>query len=89
MASAATRSTISFGTPAGAMMPAQVPETKSGTPCSMMVFTPGAAGIRSFAASPSALTLPAVTCGISGPTMSNITLMLPATVSCSAPAVPL
>jgi hypothetical protein len=34
LASAATRSTISFGVPAGAMMPAQVPETKSGTPCS-------------------------------------------------------
>src|SRR6478735_4627173 len=32
LASAETRSTISLGVPAGAMMPAQVPDTKSGTP---------------------------------------------------------
>jgi hypothetical protein len=40
---------ISFGVPAGTMIPAQVPQMKSGTPCSAMVGTLAVAGMRSCA----------------------------------------
>src|SRR5450755_503147 len=87
--SAAIRLTISRGVPAGARNKTQVEPSISGPPASAMVGTSAAPTTRLAENMPSALILPARTCGISVLGTSTRIWMFPPIRSCSAGAVPL
>src|SRR5262249_31807410 len=79
---------IGRGVPAGAIRPNQMLVSESGTPASAMVGRAGAVLGRLLAAEASALSLPALTCGITAEAGENITETRPASRSVTACGLP-